>query len=71
MSGMYSGELEMIGWEKEKWNELLSNVKPQIEMIKSQVKLIAVELQKMRENYSLEFDCDMQNYLDNLIFENL
>jgi len=64
-------EKEMVEWEKEKWNELLKEVKPQVEMIKAQVKLIAVELQKIRDNYDLEFGCDMQDYLDNLIIENL
>jgi len=73
MSGMHPAvqALEMVGWEKEKWNELLREVKPQIEMIKAQVKMIGKELRKIEESYGLDFGCDMQGYLDNLIIENL
>ena len=63
--------LEMPKWEKEKWEELLSKVGPQIEMIKAQVRMIGIELRKVEENYGLTFDGDMQNYLDDLIVENL
>ncbi len=64
-------EKEMFEWEKEKWNELLREVKPQVEMIKAQVKMIGKELRKIEESYGLDFGCDMQDYLDNLIIENL
>jgi len=64
-------EKEMINWEKEKWKELLKEIKPQVAMIEAQVKLIGVELQKYRSNYDLDFSGDMLEYLDDLIVENL
>ena len=73
MSGLHPAvqALEMPKWEKEKWEELKEKVAPQIEMIKAQVRMIGKELRKVEEDYGLDFGCDMQNYLDDLIIENL
>jgi len=73
MSGLHPAvqTLEMTKWEKEKFEELLENVNPQIEMIKVQLKMIGLELKKVEDNYSLDFMCDMQDYLQDLIIENL
>ena len=73
MSGLHPAlqALEMGKWEKEKWRELLKEVKPQIEMIKAQVRMIRVELKKIEDDYGIYFGNEMQNYLDDLIIENL
>ena len=73
MSGVHPAvqALEMPKWEKEKFDNLKRDVKSQIEMIKAQVKMIGVELKKVEKNYGLDFGCDMQNHLDDLIIENL
>lgn len=64
-------ENEMIKWEEEKYKELLEEIKPQMNMIKSMTKQIAVVLQKYRENWDLEFGSDVQSEIENLVFENL
>ena len=73
MSGIHPAvqALEMTSWEKEKFDDLLRAVKPQIEMIKAQLKMIGLELKKVEDSYSLDFMCDMQDYLQDLIIENL
>ena len=73
MSGIHPAvqALEMPKWEKEKFEELLREIKPQVEMIKAQIKMIGKEVRKVEENYGLTFDGDIQNYLDDLIIENL
>ena len=73
MSGLHPAlqALEMVGREKEKWEELKKEVKPQIEMIKAQVRMIRVELKKIEDDYGIYFGNEMQNYLDDLIIENL
>jgi len=73
MSGLHPAvqALEMTKWEKEKFDDLLRTVKPQIEIIKAQLKMIGLELKKVEDNYSLDFMCDMQDYLQDLIIENL
>jgi len=64
-------ELEMPKWEKEKWEELKEKVGPHVAMIEAQIKMIGQELRKVEEDYSLDFMCDMQEFLENLIIENL
>ena len=73
MSGLHPAvqALEMGKWEKEKFEDLKREVKPQIEMIKAQVKMIGVELKKIEDDYGVWFGNEMQNHLDDLIIENL
>ena len=68
MSGM---PVNMTEADKEKWEQLLNEVGPQISMIKAQLKIIGLELKKVEDNYSLDFSCDMYDLLDDLIIENL
>ena len=73
MSGVHPAvqALEMPKWEKEKWEELKKEVNPQIAMLTAIVKMIGRELRRIEDVYGLDFGCDMQNYLDDLIIENL
>jgi len=64
-------EKEMINWEKEKYQELLKEIEQQLQMIENFTKQIAVVLQRYRDNYDLEFGCDVQDVIYNRVFEAL
>ena len=60
---------EMIDCESEKFEELLSEIRPQVEMIKAQLRMIHTELKECEYNYNLDFNSDVQDYLNNLMQE--
>jgi len=60
---------EMIDCESEKFEELLSEIRPQVEMIKAQLRMIYTELKECEYNYNLDFNSDVQDYLNNLMQE--
>ena len=62
---------EMVEFENEKFEELLSDIKPQVEMIKAQAKMIGKELKKYKNTYSLDFEDDVFDYLKQIILKNI
>jgi hypothetical protein len=64
-------EKEMMEWEKKKYQELLKEIEQQLQMIENFTKQIAVVLQRYRDNYYLEFGCDVQDVIYNRVFEAL
>jgi len=68
MSGM---PVNMTEADKEKWEQLLNEVGPQISMIKALLKMVGKEVKKYSCMYELDFSCDMYDLLDDLIIENL
>jgi len=68
MSGMH---VNMTETDKEKWEELLNEVGPQISMIKALIRMVSMEVRKYSCFYELDFSCDIYDLLDDLIIENL
>ena len=62
-------EVEMSEWEREKFDELLQKISPQMSMIESMLRQISGVVDEYRENYNLEFDEDVQREIREKVIE--